>query len=159
MVATVLFVLVTGGLLKSMIESYRIAAAAKYSTQARAVLRSVADQFLNSNFIDQSLTFFNTTGNATTGTGMAWRRDSNVFSFTPSTAYNPDDYVVGTSAGLVVPLGDQGTNPVQATLTRTVTALSGATPAGQLLRGEFTATFNLGGKEYDQTISVVRSFP
>lgn len=159
MVATVLFVLVTGGLLKTMIESYRMAAMVKYRTEARAVLRSVADQFLNPNFIDQSLPFFTTTGNVTTGTGMAWRKDVNLFSFLPNTAYNPDDYVTGNNTGLVVPLGVQGSSPVNVTLTRRVTALSGFTPAGQLLRGDFSATFSVGGKQYPQTISVVRSFP
>lgn len=174
MVASVMFVMVTVGLMVSILESYRLVTKAKCSNEARYALRSIADQFLQAKF---NLVSVSTTKNPSgvtlfsltdhTGLGMAWRKDVNSFSFLRSgdtEAERANTYIEGGANGLVVPLSATGTSGLTMTLTRRVTNItpslasgSSTTAAGSVYQGEFTATFTIGGKTYSETITALRA--
>jgi len=152
MMATVLLVMVSGGLLYSIIESYRIASLVRFRTEARAVLRSCADQFLNptveahnleGNAYTNSRLFFVSTNNATTGTGMNWDNTNKLFKFRSSADG------AGNATGLIVQLGTAPARTINATLTRSVTQIEDNSDAGQLLLADFTIQFSI--KTYPAT--------
>ena len=165
MVATVLLSMIILGILAVLIGSYRVAAKSRYNDHARYVIKSLADQFLTQDSTDPSgntITLFVPT--SATGVGLSWT----------TTASNGTQTITqGTAAGLQVPLSDivtTGEVPIIANITRSVWYVDPAsgnvslTPipnsAGNILRGDFTATFQfMGATLPPQTVSAIRSTP
>jgi hypothetical protein len=160
MIATLVFAMGILGVYAMMIKSYELVALARHRDNGRAVLMSFADQFLRlqttdlvpgSGVITRGL--FATTSTPT-GVGLDW---------TDSTGSR----VVGTSTGLTVALGDNGSSRVPAMVTRSVTNLnvpSGnpvagvtATAAGWMLQATFTINYSVKGRPQSQSLTVARS--
>jgi prepilin-type N-terminal cleavage/methylation domain-containing protein len=172
MVATVLLSMMILGILQVMIGSYRVAAKARYNDHARYIIKSFADQFLTQSSTDgggNTLPLFVPTVPASpTGIGLTWVATS------PSgvqTTYTGVALTSATSGGLQVPLSDAttGENPIYATVSYqvwNVDPLTGGTSlsavpgaAGELLRGDFTVTYQFQGATVTQTISALRATP
>ena len=181
MVATVVFTMSTIGIYTMLIKSYQMSALARCRDEARAVLRTYSDQFLRLETTaevtvpanpltatpETKATYnrwlFNPTSGPS-GRGMVWGalNDGNT-----STDGHIPDPVVG-DAYLPITLGT-GSHTVPAKLTRDVsyvTASTGATsgsqqigPAGFIIRATFAVSYSLGGKNYSQSVTVVRLAP
>ncbi len=160
MVSTGLLSIALLAILSGLFYAYNTAAAIRYHDNARFVLKSLGDQFLV--MPAQTLTngfnpMWANTSTTPTGTGLSWQ-DFNGTSTTTST---------GTSTGLTVTLGGTTGTPLTANVTRTVNYLDTSgnivstiarTPAGYLLRGDFTITYTFRGQQ-SQTLSLVRAWP
>lgn len=170
MVATVLLSMIILGILEVLIGSYRVAAKARYRDHARYVIKSMADEFLTQDAFDGNgnlLAFFTPTvdslGNATPlGTGMLWT--------------NSDGTGATTSVDLLsfyVLIGDNlGGKPFTATVTRSVeyiypqvggaqTLISQNSPAGFMLQGTFSITYQFEGVTISPPLSItaIRAIP
>ena len=160
MIATLVFAMGILGVYAMMIKSYELVALARHRDNGRAVLMSFADQFLRlqttdlvpgSGIVTRGL--FAPTSTPT-GVGLDW---------TDCTGAR----VIGTSSGLTVALGDNGSSQVPATVTRSVTNLnvpSGnpvasvtATAAGWMLQATFTINYTVKGRPQTQSLTVARS--
>jgi prepilin-type N-terminal cleavage/methylation domain-containing protein len=172
MVATVLLSMMILGILQVMIGSYRVAAKARYNDHARYIIKSFADQFLTQASADLSGNtlplFVPTVPASPTGIGLTWVATS------PSgvqTTYTGVALSSPTSGGLQVPLSDAttGEKPIYATVSYQVWNVDPSTggtslnavpaAAGELLRGDFTVTYQFQGATITQTISALRATP
>jgi type II secretory pathway pseudopilin PulG len=173
MVATVLLSMMILGILQVMIGSYRVAAKARYNDHARYIIKSFADQFLTQSSTDLTTgavlpLFVPTVPAAPTGIGLTWVATTPTGS---QVTYTGSSLTTPTSGGLQVPLSDAttGEKPIYATVSFQVWNIdpsSGATSlnavpgaAGQLLRGDFTVTYQFQGATITQTISALRATP
>jgi type II secretory pathway pseudopilin PulG len=175
MMATVIFTMATIGIYTMLIKSYQMSALARCRDEARAVLRTYADQFLrlettaeetvpadpSAGTPETKATFnrwlFNPTSGPS-GRGLVWGALNLNTTFTPATDVPYLDITLGT-----------GSHAVPAKLTRDVgyvTASTGATsgsqqigPAGFIIRATFAVSYSLGGKDYSQSVTVVRLAP
>ena len=163
MVATAVFTLVILGVYSALIQSYKMTALSRYKDEARAVLRTYADQFLRLQTTepvsgtDYTRWLFNP-ATSPTGQGLVWGDFS-------------DGPVTDGSAAvsyLTVNLGRTGSQ-IAARVTREVhyvNAATGATSAtrtiasgGYMIEGIFTITFTLSGKSHSQSLTVNRNAP
>jgi prepilin-type N-terminal cleavage/methylation domain-containing protein len=173
MVATVLLSMMILGILQVMIGSYRVAAKARYNDHARYIIKSFADQFLTQSSTDLTTgavlpLFIPTPTGTPTGVGLTWVATS------PSgvqSTYTGAVLTTPTSGGLQIPLSDAttGEKPIYATVSfevwnvdpstgaTSLNAVPGA--AGELLRGDFTVTYQFKGATITQTISALRATP
>jgi prepilin-type N-terminal cleavage/methylation domain-containing protein len=171
MVATVLLAMIILGILEVLIGSYRVAAKARYRDHARYVIKAMADQFLTQQPFDgngNALTFFtptvDTLGNATPlGTGMSWTNSDGSAGTVSTDSLGLYFYVL---------LGDNSGAPIQATVTRSVqyvyplvgggeTLVSQNAPAGYMLEGTFSITYQVLGVQINPPLSItaVRAIP
>lgn len=163
MVASTLFVMVTLGVYSMLIKSYQLTSLTRCRDDARGVLRTYADQFqrLATTELVGSTTYnrwlFNPT-NGASGRGLKWGELSD-----DSTYTSAEDV-----ASIAITLGASG-NATPATLTRDVRYVNpttGATTttqsiqaAGFMLQGTFTINFTRNGKNYSQSLTVLRLAP
>jgi prepilin-type N-terminal cleavage/methylation domain-containing protein len=169
MVATVLLSMMILSILQVMIGSYRVAAKARYNDHARYIIKSFADQFLTQSSTDGSgntLSLFVPTSQ--TGVGLTWVATNPTGG---QTTYVGSALTSPTTGGLQVPLSDSttGEKPIMATVSYQVwyidptTGVTSSTAtslaAGQLLRGDFTATYTFQSRIITQTISALRATP
>jgi prepilin-type N-terminal cleavage/methylation domain-containing protein len=180
MVATVLLSMIILGILEVLIGSYRVAAKARYRDHARYVIKSFADQFLTQQAFDGNgnlLPFFTPTvdglGNATPlGTGLTWTNTDGTGGTTSVTPMNDSSNVAVVGLYFYVLLGDNSGAPITATVQRSVqyiypqvngaqTLISQDSPAGYMLEGTFTITYQFLGQTIDPplSISAVRAVP
>lgn len=166
MVAVVVFCMVTLGVYTTLIESYRLASLSRARDEARAVLRTYVDQFerlqttTEVNHLAKTRWLFTTTGGPT-GQGLFWGVLNDA---------NSDTTPLPVVANLPITLGAES-HEIPATLTREayyVSSTDGASgplttqhvdAAGYMLRGTFTINFALKGKNYSQSMSVLRVAP
>jgi type II secretory pathway pseudopilin PulG len=163
MVATTIFTMLTLGVYAALIKSYQIIALARSRDQARAVLRTYADQFMRLQTTEKvgastyNRWLFNPTGGAT-GRGLLWGALSDRNTST-------DAPIVSSIA---ITLGS-GTQTTPATLTRNVSYVNPSTgvpsgtqqidAAGFLLTGTFAITYSQVGKQHVESLTVVRAAP
>jgi Tfp pilus assembly protein PilV len=163
MVASGVFCMCTLGVYAMLIQSYKLSALSRTRDDARAVIRTFADQF-------ERLQTTNEVGNVAytrwlfhpdgvTGKGMVWGALSDSDDVTTPIP-NPVAY-------LSVNLGTSS-NMVPATITRSVDYVSdttGATAAqqikaaGYMMVGTFTITFSVNAKTYTESLTMVRAVP
>ena len=167
MMASGIFVMATLGIYTMLIKSYQMAALSRCRDDARAVIRTYADQFERLQTTEQvpavtgpSYTrwLFYPEGSPS-GRGLVWGSLSNA---------NVYSSPLPTVASLAVALGESN-HPVPATVTRDVTYVDASTgavssvqhvqAAGYLMRGTFTINFTLNSKNYTQSLTVVRAVP
>ncbi|WP_162525162.1 type IV pilus modification PilV family protein [Rariglobus hedericola] len=177
MVATILLTMLMAGLLMALVQSYRLSAETRIRNEVRFALRSMADQFLLNSIpytaaaelVANPPTPLFKFAATPTGEGLSWRKDLNVFTVKPTTA-DSDVYINGTSSGLTVPMGAASGAPINVVFTRSVIRISPSTgtemtpdlansPAGFLLRADFSARFTILGRPLTQSITVLRSVP
>ena len=163
MLSTTIFTMVTLGVYTILIKSYQMIALSRCRDEARAVLRTYADQFLRLQTTERvsgatyNRWLFNPT-NAATGRGLRWGELSD-----RNTSTAAED--VGNIA---ITLGTGG-HATPATLTRDVryvASSSGANvnalsidAAGFLLSATFAINYRSSGKSYTQSITVTRATP
>jgi prepilin-type N-terminal cleavage/methylation domain-containing protein len=160
MVATVIFSLCTLGVYQMLITSYKITAVARYSDNARAVLRTYADQFQRLSVKDSSdatLWLFYPTGGET-GKGLKWGSLSNETENTPLTDISY----------LTVPIGPPQ-HTINAQVTRevkyvnissgAVTGTPASDAAGYMLEAIFRIRYTVSGKTYTQKLVSMRVSP
>jgi Tfp pilus assembly protein PilE len=170
MVGFVVFVMVTLGVYSAMIKSYQLAALSRARDDARAVLRTFADQFERLQTTDKvgasnSTRWLFLPSGGPTGRGLKWH-DSDTGApelSNGNTSVNAEDV-----SSLGVDLGT-GTATVHATLTRDVRYLNVTTgdvsasqsveAAGYMLQATFTLTYTLNQKTYTESLTVARSVP
>jgi Tfp pilus assembly protein PilV len=173
MIATTLFTMGTLGVYQLLVYAYELSALCRYRDEARGIIMSFADQFsrLQTTYtppgspVSYQRYLFQTT-NGFTGTGLVWGSSSNggvssqdTYSFTPTQVSQPY---------LSVSLGGT-TNAIAGQVTRSVVALNpsnGAsassttfTAAGYMLLGTFSINYTAYGKNYTQSVSVIRCVP
>jgi len=177
MVAATIVAAAALGIYAMLIKSYQVMALGRCRDQARAVLRTYADQFLrlqttknirpNTVPVPGAPGTFVTAGVYTlhlfvptlapTGQGLVWGRLNDDTTGIPS----------ADVASLPITLGPPGSS-TPATLTRNVTPLTLAGEpsltrvigaAGYMVTGTFTVTYSLIGKSYSESITVVRAVP
>lgn len=163
MVAATIFVMLTLGVYTMLMKSYQLIALTRVRDDARAVLRSFADQFERlsttqevAGVVRQRWLFL--PSNGPTGRGLVWGALSD-----QNTSVNAEDV-----PSLAVPLGGES-HRVTAALTRDVRyidASSGADvadreieAAGYMLSATFTINYSMGGKDYTQSLTVLRAAP
>ncbi|MCX6939023.1 MAG: prepilin-type N-terminal cleavage/methylation domain-containing protein [Verrucomicrobia bacterium] len=160
MIATSVFALCTLGIYQCIIMSYKMTSVARYSDNARAVIRSFADQFQRLSIRDESNAtlwlFYPTAGE--TGRGLVWGSLSNV---AESTALTDTPYIT-------VPIGPAG-HTLDARVSRelqyvdTTTGASSATPAsdaaGFMLQATFRIRYTLNQHTYTHTLTAMRVGP
>lgn len=163
MMGATVFVMVTLGVYAILIKSYQLAALTRCRDDARAILRTYADQFerLQTTELVGTSTYnrwlFNPT-NGASGRGLKWGELSDA---NTSTAAEE----VGS---ITVTLGSAN-HPTTATVTRDVryvAPLTGETTvtqsiqaAGFLLQGVFSITFSINDRTYTQSLTVMRLAP
>jgi prepilin-type N-terminal cleavage/methylation domain-containing protein len=169
MVGTVVFAMVTMGVYTALIKSYQLAALARTRDEARAVLRTFADQFERLQTTDEvdGITctrwlFLPTSG--PTGRGLQWQDST---TGTPAMSSDNTSVNAEETPYLSVTLG-AGSAQIPAQVTRDVayvsestgtTAAQQITAAGYLLRGTFAISYQLNGRSYSQSLTVARSVP
>jgi hypothetical protein len=165
MTATVIFTIVTICVYLMLVRSYQMAALSRCRDEARAVIRTYADQFERlqttataSNNGSYTRWLFYPEGGQS-GRGLVWGglSDSNVFD-TPLTSV----------PNLHITLGES-THPVAATVTRDVSYVNATTganattqtiqAAGYLMRGTFAVDFTINNKHYSESLTVLRAVP
>ncbi len=163
MVAATIFTMLTIGVYTMLMKSYQLIALTRVRDDARAVLRSFADQFARlsttqeiDGVVRQRWLFLPSGG--PTGRGLVWGALSD-----QNTSINAENV-----PSLPIPLGGES-HRVNATLTRDVryvNATSGANvtsrtieAAGYLLSGTFTINYTMNGKDYTQSLTVLRAAP
>lgn len=163
MMATLILTMVSLGIYVAMIKSYQMSALTRARDDARGVLRSYGDQFLRLQTTDlvggtaYNRWLFNITPGPT-GQGLTWGALSNT-----NTSVQAEDI-----PALPITLGGTN-NPIPALLTRHVRYVNAATgnstttqeiaAAGYFLVGTFSISFSMVGKEYSQSITLVRAAP
>lgn len=170
MVGFVVFVMVTLGVYSALIKSYQMSALSRARDDARAVLRTFADQF-------ERLQTTETVGGASstrwlflpsggpTGRGLQWQ-DATTGALVLSdgnTSVNAEDV-----ASIPVTLGT-GTAAITAQVTRDVRYVNVSTgevaaaqtveAAGYMLQAKFTITYAINQRSYSQSLTVARSVP
>ncbi len=167
MVATVIFAMTMLGVYTMLMRAYELTALTRYRNDARAVTQSFADQFerlaTTKRFgsVDYTVELFDPM--TTAGAGLDWQDTTNAPLISDTTSrFNPS-----TSAALSITLG--GVNGIPATVSRVVTWVDPSTGAdratpynmagGYLLRGTFTTSYNVNGKAYSQSLTVIRAVP
>jgi type II secretory pathway pseudopilin PulG len=172
MIVIALFSMLALGVFSTLIKSYQIIALARSRDQARAVLRTYADQFMRLQTTDKvgATTFmrwlFIPTGGAT-GIGLRWGQLSD-----NNTSMSAED-VAGVPAGTLIPniaitLGN-GPQTTPATLTRNVSYVNPSTgapsgtqqidAAGFLLTATFAITYSHLSETKVESLTVVRAVP
>ena len=163
MMSTMVFTLVALGVYTMLIKSYQMIALSRCRDEARAVLRTYADQFERLQTTEKVGTtnynrwLFNPT-NGPSGRGLSWGSLSD----TNTSVAAPDVPNIAITLGV----GGQAT---QATLTRDVryvNATSGATSgslqidaAGFMLMATFAINYSISGRNFTQSLTVVRATP
>ena len=163
MVAATIFIMVTLGVYSMLIKSYQLIALTRVRDDARAVLRTFADQFERLSTteevdgVSRQRWLFLPSGGPT-GRGLVWGALSDE---------NTSVYAEEVPS-LPLVLGGES-HAVDATLTRDVRyvdASSGADAAsreieaaGYMLSATFTINYTMGGKDYTQSLTVVRAAP
>lgn len=144
--------------------SYQMAALSRCRDEARAVIRTYADQFERLQTTTKvasgaSYTRWLFLPDGETGRGLAWGSlsDANVF----DTPWAP-------APNLAITLG-AGARPVAATISRNVIYVNAATGAdsptqviqasGYMLKGVFTVKFSINNKSYSESLTVLRAVP
>ena len=163
MLSTTIFTMVTLGVYTILIKSYQMIALSRCRDEARAVLRTYADQFLRLQTTERvsgatyNRWLFNPT-NGPSGRGLRWGAlsDRNT-----STAAPEVD-------NIAITLGSGG-HATPATLTRDVRYVasgSGANvtalnidAAGFMLSATFSINYRSSGKAYTQSVTVIRATP
>jgi hypothetical protein len=160
MVAVTVFTIVTLGVYGALIQSHKFAKLSRCHDECRAILRTYVDQFQRLQTTDKDtgtrrLLFVPT--DLATGQGLVWGSLSD----RPATNGAP------APRFLVIPIGTS-TSRVNARLTRRVSyvdAATGATAAIRgtastfLLQGVFKIEFDLNGRTYSQSMTVLRVVP
>lgn len=163
MVAATIFAMLMIGVYTMLLKSYQLIALTRVRDDARAVLRTFADQFERlsttqqvDDVVRQRWLFLPTNG--PTGRGLVWGALSD-----QNTSVNAEDVPY-----LPVPLGGES-HRVNATLTRDVRyvdASSGSDAAsreieaaGYMLSATFTINYSMAGKDYTQSLTVLRTAP
>jgi len=163
MVAATIFVMVTLGVYTMLMKSYQLIALTRVRDDARAVLRSFADQFERLSTTEevdgvsrQRWIFLPSSG--PTGRGLVWGALSD-----ENTSVNAEDV-----ASLPIVLGGES-HRVNATLTRDVRYINAASgenaadrtieAAGYMLSGTFTINYAMNGTSYTQSLTVLRAAP
>lgn len=164
MIGTVIFVIAMMGMLGTTLLAYRYTLMSRYQERAANALISIADQFQNSPYTDQSSPslapkklFEDTTASGPTGLGMAWDSDKQFFVY-PGTAIT-DTIVQGTATDLTIPLKtvSDTDNLIVGHITREVQpfadpyAASATTTTSSMWLGTFTITYSFLGT---QTIKI-----
>jgi Tfp pilus assembly protein PilV len=163
MIAVTIFIMVTLGVYTMLIKSYQMAALTRARDDARAVLRTYADQFerLQTTQSVGGATYnrwlFNPTSGPT-GRGLQWGAMSD-----GNTSVNAVDV-----PSLSITLGGSQ-HAVAATLTRdvryvdandgSIAASRTIQAAGYMLVGTFAISYQLSGKSYSHSLTVVRVAP
>ncbi len=161
--ATAIFTMLTLGVYTALIKSYQIIALARCRDQARAVLRTYADQFQRLQTTEKvgastyNRWLFNPTGGVT-GRGLRWGElsDRNTSTAAPTVPY------------IDITLGS-GPQTTPATLTRNVSYVNASTgvpsvaqqidAAGFILTATFAITYSQAGKQHVESLTVVRAAP
>jgi len=163
MVAATIFVMVTLGVYTMLMKSYQLIALTRVRDDARAVLRSFADQFerlATTEEVDgdvrQRWLFLPSGG--PTGRGLVWGALSD-----QNTSVNAEDV-----PSIPIVLGGES-HQVTATLTRDVRYVDAASgenaasrtieAAGYMLSGTFTINYRMNGNDYTQSLTVLRAAP
>jgi Tfp pilus assembly protein PilV len=163
MLSTTIFTMVTLGVYTILIKSYQMIALSRCRDEARAVLRTYADQFLRLQTTERvsgatyNRWLFNPT-NGPSGRGLRWGELSDRNTSTAATEV----------ANIPITLGTGG-HATAATLTRDVryvASSSGANvnalsidAAGFMLSATFAINYRSSGKAYTQSITVTRATP
>lgn len=163
MLSTTIFTMVTLGVYTILIKSYQMIALSRCRDEARAVLRTYADQFLRLQTTERvsgatyNRWLFNPT-NGPSGRGLHWGELSD-----DNTSTAADEV-----ANIPITLGTGG-HATAATLTRDVRYVasgSGANvsalsidAAGFMLSATFAINYRSSGKAYTQSITVTRATP
>jgi len=180
MMAATIFAGAAIGIYAMLVKSYQVMALGRCRDQARAVLRTYADQFqrlqttrkIKANQVEvpgsspviyvpagtYSLWLFVPTGGSPSGRGLVWGSLNDV-----DTSTN-----VSATAYLPITLGPPE-SATPARVTRDVSYLNSSTgsrittqvidAAGFMITGTFTVTYSLIGKSYSESITVVRAAP
>lgn len=164
MVGMTVFVMCTLGIYATLIKAYQLAALSRCREEARAVLRTYADQFerLQTTYHDEvsgaDYTRWLFVVEGPTGRGLEWGELSDSNTSVPEPAI----------AHIEVPLGTED-NPIRAKVTRQVTYLDAATgetsltrtiqAAGYMVVGTFSVEYTLNNKDYVETLTVARAVP
>lgn len=163
LVAATIFMMVTLGVYSMLLKSYQLIALTRVRDDARAVLRTFADQFerlSTTKEVDgvsrQRWIFL--PSNGPTGRGLVWGALSD-----ENTSVNAEDVPY-----LPVVLGGES-HQVAATLTRDVRYIDASNgtnvldreieAAGYMLSATFTINYSLSGKDYTQSLTVLRAAP
>jgi type II secretory pathway pseudopilin PulG len=165
MVASTIFWMVILGVYVMLVRAYQFAALARARDEARAVIRTNADQFERlqttakaSNNSDYTRWLFYPEGGPS-GRGLLWGdlSDKNVFD-TPLVAV----------PSLAISLGES-THPVPATVSRdviyvkssdgTTTSTQNVEASGYMMQGKFTVNFKLNNRNYTESLTVLRAVP
>jgi prepilin-type N-terminal cleavage/methylation domain-containing protein len=183
MMAAVVFVMGAVGLYDILLKSYQLTALARYRDDARAVLRTFADQFERLGTSDDTTNYrrelFVTSGE--TGRGLKyWDATQGTVYGLSNEASNASPFA-NDAAYLEVTLGGAG-SPIPARVTREVVAINpgpttaATTPptppgsafpagidpnyaAGNLWLGTFTITYTVSNRLETQRLSVLRAAP
>jgi len=168
MMATLVFTMMTLGVYTTLIKSYQLSALNRCKDDARAILRTYADQFqrLETTWKDNADVshdrwLFNSTG-APTGRGLVapaeGLSDQNVF----------EDLLLPNIPYLEISLGGED-HATPAKVTREVHYINASTgdtsetkniqAAGYMLRAIFQVKFNINQREYTQRLTVLRVVP
>lgn len=173
MVAASIFTAGALGIYMMLLQANRYAALNRYRDDARAVVQSFADQFERletAGKVDDTeyLRWLFKPG-INTGKGLVWKDST-------TGGYKICDETINHSAstpdsGLIVTIGGSS-NGIPATVTRTVLPMNSSTgetlpvsassssyftAAGYILQGTFTITYKVGGSDYSQNLTVVRT--
>jgi len=163
MMATMVFTLVALGVYTMLIKSYQMIALSRCRDEARAVLRTYADQFQRLQTTEKisgttyNRWLFNPTGGPS-GRGLSWGSLSDTNTSVAATEV----------PNIAITLGAGG-HATAATLTRDVSyvnATTGATSAslqidaaGFMLMATFAINYQSGGRAFTQSVTVVRATP
>lgn len=164
MVGTTIFIMCALGVYAALIKSYQLSALSRCREEARAVLRTFADQFerLQTSVEDtatkEAYTRWLFFVEGTTGRGLVWPgiSDTDTRTSLPNVEY------------LEVQLGTKDA-PVIGRVTRTIEHLNTANgtvaayrqieAAGYMLQGTFSITYKINNNTYTESLSVARSVP
>lgn len=160
MVATAVFTLCTLGLYQSLMMSYKMTSVARYSDNARAVLRSFADQFQRLSIRDESNAtlwlFYPTAGES--GRGLLWGTISN----------QADSTLLEDTPYITIPIGPPGhTLDAQVsremqyvnTATGATTTTAASDAAGYMLQATFRIRYTLNQHTYTHSLTAMRVGP
>lgn len=170
MVGTVVFTMVTMGVYAALIKSYQLAALSRARDDARAVLRTFADQFERLQTTEKvgatnATRWLFLPSGGPTGRGLVWHDPD---TGTPALSNGNTTVNAEDVASLGVTLGT-GVAAVPATLTRDVryvdmssgdvSASQRVEAAGYMLQATFTIRYTLNKKAYAESLTVGRSVP
>ncbi len=163
MMSTMVFTLVALGVYTMLIKSYQMIALSRCRDEARAVLRTYADQFQRLQTTEKisgttyNRWLFNPT-NGPSGRGLRWGSLSDTNTSVAATEVPNIAITLGTGGHATAATLTRDVRYVNATTGATTTSLQ-IDAAGFMLTATFAINYRSSGRAYAQSLTVVRATP